>query len=119
MRGKSVPPGTTPLSKRDMVPPLASVRSSTIRLLLVGPTSTIWYHPQPLKIRSGGEMVIHLTSTTANSRRTGVVALCSGRRLNVPPIGQLRSRHRHGGKHPSSYAELSSLYGVMSDEGTG
>ncbi len=41
MRGKPVPPDTTPLSKLDMVPPFASARSSTKRFLLVGPTSTI------------------------------------------------------------------------------
>src|SRR5881296_3450547 len=105
MRGKPVPPDTTPLSKLDMVP-----------------TSTIWYHPKPLKVRPRtvvGEMVIHLTSTTANSRRIGVIALVSGRRWKVPLIGHSRSRHSHGGKHPSSYVERPSLYGVMSDAGTG
>ena len=48
-----------------------------------------------------------------------VIALVSGRRWKVPLIGHSRSRHSHGGKHPSSYVERPSLYGMISDAGTG
>src|SRR5262245_53796553 len=110
IRGNAEPPGTCPLSKGDVMPLPASVRSSTMRCWLVGPASTIWYVPN---------LVSHFTFTTANSRRVGVVALFKGTSANVPPTGHSRLGQRHGGKHPSTQFESLSVYGVMSAAATG
>src|SRR5262249_11694936 len=110
IRGNAEPPGTCPLSKVDVMPLPASVRSSTMRCWLVGPASTIWYVPN---------LVSRFTFTTANSRRVGAVALFQGTSANVPPTGHSRLGQTHGGKHPSTQFESLSVYGVMSAAGTG